>query len=189
MLIQGYLQFCRRYLSEFFWRLSWDVYILYPNNSEFFVCLSVCQLAYFLTDIRQMQRYLLFWMRYPSEIFWRHSWDFVICYLFICDKTCRPPYTIYIMYERLLNVLGRFKLYKIMNLEIIVQHPLSLWYSTFIVFCGSCKIHLKNFTPNRSQVFRKKLHLVFITNTFQGKIQQSGLPSFKEGIQFTNLQG
>ena len=51
MSIQGYLQFWIRYISEFFWRHSWDVGTLFPNNFEFLVCLSVCQLAYFLTEI------------------------------------------------------------------------------------------------------------------------------------------
>ena len=64
-----------RYLSEIFWRHSWDVCTLVPNNSEFLVCLSVCQLAYFLTEIIQIQGYLQFWKRYLSEIFWRHSYD------------------------------------------------------------------------------------------------------------------
>ena len=73
--IQGYLQFCMRYLSEIFWRHSWDVCTLVPNDSEIHVCLLVCQFAYFLTEIRQMQGYLQFWMRYFSKIFWRHSWD------------------------------------------------------------------------------------------------------------------
>ena len=59
----------------FFWRHSWDVGTLVPNNSEFFVCLSVCYLAHFLTEITQILGYLQFWMRYLSENFWRHSWD------------------------------------------------------------------------------------------------------------------
>ena len=42
-----------RYLSEIFWRHSWDVRTLFPNESEFHVCLSVCLFAYFLTKIRQ----------------------------------------------------------------------------------------------------------------------------------------
>ena len=69
--IQIYLQFCMRYLAEICWRLSWDVCILDPNNLELFVFLSVCQLAYFLTRIRQMQGFLQFWMRYLSETFQR----------------------------------------------------------------------------------------------------------------------
>ena len=71
--IQGYLWSRMSYLIEFFLRHSQDVFTQFPNNSEFFVCLSVCQLAYFLTEIRQIQGYLLFLMRYISEIFWRHS--------------------------------------------------------------------------------------------------------------------
>ena len=67
--IQGYLKFCMRYLSEFFWRHFWDVGTLFPNNFEFLVCLPVCQLAYFLTEIRQIQGYLQFWMSYLYETF------------------------------------------------------------------------------------------------------------------------
>ena len=70
-----YLQFWIRYLSEFFWRHSWDVGTLVPNNSEFIVCLSVCYLAHFLTEITQILGYLQIWIRYLSEILWRHSWD------------------------------------------------------------------------------------------------------------------
>ena len=73
--IFGYLQFWIRCISEFFQRHSLDVGTLFPNNSEFLICLSVCQLAYFLTDIRQIQGYLKFCMIYLSEFFWRHSWD------------------------------------------------------------------------------------------------------------------
>ena len=73
-LIQGYLQFWMRYLSEIFWRLSWNVCTLHPNNFEFLVCLSVFQLAYYLTEIRLLQVYLQF-LRYLSELFWRLSWN------------------------------------------------------------------------------------------------------------------
>ena len=30
-----------------FWRHSWDVCMLLPNNSEFIICLSVCYIAFF----------------------------------------------------------------------------------------------------------------------------------------------
>ena len=49
-----------RYLSEIFWRHSWDVGTPFPNIFEFLVCLSVCKVVYFLTDIRQIYRYFLF---------------------------------------------------------------------------------------------------------------------------------
>ena len=95
--IQGYLQFCMLYLSEIFWRHSWDGCTLVPNNSEFLVCLSVSQLAYFLTDIRQIQGYLQFCMIYLSEFFWRHSWD--VCTLvpnnseiLVCLSVCYLAY-------------------------------------------------------------------------------------------------
>merc|ERR1711954_485153 len=73
--ILGYLQFWTRYLSEIFLRHSWDVFTLVPNNFNFFVCLSVCYLAYFLTENIQILGYLQFWRRYLSEIFWRYSLD------------------------------------------------------------------------------------------------------------------
>ena len=76
-----------------FWRHSWDVCTLIQNNSEFLVCLSVCQLAYFLTEIIQIQGYLQFWKKYLPDIFWRHSWD--VCTLIqnnseflICLSVC-----------------------------------------------------------------------------------------------------
>ena len=65
--IQGYIQFWIRSLFEIFWKHSYDVGTLIPNNSEFLVCLSVCQLAYFLTETRQIQGYLQFWMSYLYE--------------------------------------------------------------------------------------------------------------------------
>merc|ERR1711954_190862 len=34
-----------------FWCHSWDVFTLFPNNYKFLLCLSVLQLAYFLTPI------------------------------------------------------------------------------------------------------------------------------------------
>ena len=41
-----------RYLSEIFWRCSWYVCSLVSKNSKFLVCLSVCSLSHFLTEIR-----------------------------------------------------------------------------------------------------------------------------------------
>ena len=41
------------YLSDFFWRYSWDDETLATNVSGFHVCLSVCLFVYFLTEIRQ----------------------------------------------------------------------------------------------------------------------------------------
>ena len=73
-LLQVYLQFLR-YLLELFWRLSWNIFTMQSNNSEFLVCLSVCQLAYFLTEIRKIYAYLEFCVRYLSELFWRLSWN------------------------------------------------------------------------------------------------------------------
>ena len=50
-------------------RHSQGVSGLFTDHFEFLVCLSVCQLAYILTKIRPIQVYLLYWMRYLSEIF------------------------------------------------------------------------------------------------------------------------
>ena len=76
-----------------FWRNFWDICTLFLHNFKFLVCLSVHYLAYFLTKIRLLKGYLQFWMRYLSEIFWRHSCDvgsfvpksseFLVC-LLIC---------------------------------------------------------------------------------------------------------
>ena len=75
MSIQGYLQFWMRFFSEIFWRLFWNISVLDPNNLEFLVCLSVCQLAYILTEIRLTQGYLQMWTRHLSEIFWLLPWN------------------------------------------------------------------------------------------------------------------
>ena len=47
-----------KYLSEIFCRHSWDFYAMFANSKIFIVCLSVCLLAYFLTEIRQIQAQL-----------------------------------------------------------------------------------------------------------------------------------
>ena len=95
-LIQGYLQFQMRYPSEIFWRQSKAISGPFPNYSEFFVCLSACQLTYFLTESRQVQGYLKFCIRYLSAIFWRHflyvdtpipnKSEFLVC-LSVCQLT------------------------------------------------------------------------------------------------------
>ena len=50
--IQGYLLSWKIYSSEYFWRHSWDVFKVFPNNYKFLVCLSGSNLAYLPTDIR-----------------------------------------------------------------------------------------------------------------------------------------
>ena len=77
-LIWGYLELWMRYRSEIFWTHSQDISGLFPNYSKFLVCLSVFQLAYFLTKIRLIQGYLQFCRRYLSEILWRLFWDVCI---------------------------------------------------------------------------------------------------------------
>ena len=65
---------------------------IFPNDSEFLVCLSICQLAYFLTEIRQIQGYLKFWMRYLSEIFGDipgmlvHYFQIILNFMYVCQS-------------------------------------------------------------------------------------------------------
>ena len=59
------------------------------NHSEFLVSLSVCWLAYFLTEIMSIEGYLQFWMRYLSGIFWRHVVTMVpnnSDFLYVCQS-------------------------------------------------------------------------------------------------------
>ena len=51
LMYQWYLQFWMRYLPQIFWRHPGDVCTLVPNNFRFLVCLSVCSLPKFLTEI------------------------------------------------------------------------------------------------------------------------------------------
>ena len=87
------LQFWMRYISEIYWRHSWDFDTLFPNNSDFFMSVSLL-VGYFVTEIRQIWGYLHFQMRYIFEIFWRHSWD--VCTLIqnnseflVCLSVCQ----------------------------------------------------------------------------------------------------
>ena len=64
-----------RYIPAISWGHSRDFDTQFQNNSDFFVCLSVCYLAHFLTEITQILGYLQFLIRYLSENFRRHSWD------------------------------------------------------------------------------------------------------------------
>ena len=57
------------YFSEISLRHFWDFGTLYPTVSDFLLCLSVCQLAYFLTEIRQIQGYGQFMTRDISDFF------------------------------------------------------------------------------------------------------------------------
>ena len=84
------------YIFLTFLRHSLDISGLIPYYSEFLVILSVCLFAHFLTEIESIWRYLQFWMRYISEIFWRHSWDILglfpnysefFVYLSVCQFT------------------------------------------------------------------------------------------------------
>ena len=78
-----------RYLSDFFWRYSWDIGTLATNDSEFHVCLSVCLFAYFLTKIRQGDMSISGW-----DIFLKlfgdvpemlvHCFKIVLIFLYVC---------------------------------------------------------------------------------------------------------
>ena len=92
-----YILFLMIYLSEIFWRQSQDVCTLFQNNQKFHACLSVHQLAYLHDEIRPIQGYLLSWMRYLSEIVWKHSWDLFTlfqnkCKLLLCLSVCQSAY-------------------------------------------------------------------------------------------------
>ena len=75
-----------------FFRYSWDVSTLATNDSEFFVCLSVCLFAYFLTKIRQGDISISGWDIF-LKLFWQIFWMF--CTLvpnysefFVCLSVC-----------------------------------------------------------------------------------------------------
>ena len=63
-----------RFLSEISWRHSWEFDTQFPNNSDFFMSVSFL-VGYFLTEIRQIQGYIHFEMRYIFKKFQRHSRD------------------------------------------------------------------------------------------------------------------
>ena len=67
--LQVYLLSWMRDFSEIFLRHFWDIFPLFSNDYKLLVCLSVLQLAYFLTDIRLIQVYLLVWKSYLFEFF------------------------------------------------------------------------------------------------------------------------
>ena len=73
--IYGYIQFWMRYISDTLWIYSWGVGTLVLNNCEFYLCQLVCQLAFFFTENRPIQRYFQFWMSYLSEFCLTHYWD------------------------------------------------------------------------------------------------------------------
>ena len=58
----------------------------------FLVCLSVCQLAHNLNDIRQIQGYLQFWMIYMNQIFGNipgmlvHQIKIILNFLYVCQS-------------------------------------------------------------------------------------------------------
>ena len=139
-----------RYLSEFFWRNLWYIDRPIPNNSEFLVCLSVCQLAYFLSEIRHLQRYLLFWMKYLSEIFWGHSWDVGSLVpnnteIVVCLSVCQLAYFL----TEIRQIKGYLQFWMKYLSEIFWRH---FWYvgrpipnnseilATFCHFCHFCHL-------------------------------------------------
>ena len=87
-------------LNTTLWRHSLVVCTIVPNTSGFYVCLSVCQLAYFFTEIRQLQGYLQQWIRYLTEIFWGYSLNIPklvvpnILKFLVCLSVCQLAYFI-----------------------------------------------------------------------------------------------
>ena len=82
-----------RYLSDFFWRYSWDVGTLATNDSEFHVCLSVCLFAYFLTKIRQRHIsgsgwdiFLKFFGDIPGMLV--HYFQIILNFMYVCQSVC-----------------------------------------------------------------------------------------------------
>ena len=121
--MEGYLLFWMRYVSEIFWRHSWDVSTLVSNKSEFLVCLSVCQLAQFFTEITQILGYLQFWIRYLSEIFGRHSWDVGTLFsnrskFLVCLSVCLFAY----FFTEIRQIYGYLKFWMRYLLEIFWRH-------------------------------------------------------------------
>ena len=74
-----------------FFRHSWDVGTLFPNNSEFNVCLSVCLFAYSLTKIRQRHIsgsgwdiFLKFFGDIPEMLV--HCFQIILNFLNVCQS-------------------------------------------------------------------------------------------------------
>ena len=84
-LIQVYIQFWRQYLSENCFRHSQDFSGLFPIYSEFLVCLSVCQLVCFLTEMRHIKGYLKLWIRYLSSML-VHQFQTNLNFSYICHS-------------------------------------------------------------------------------------------------------
>ena len=87
--IQGYIQFCMRYLSEIFLRHYWDVSTLVPNTLNF---LCVSQSVSF-TEIRQIQGYIQFWMIYLSDFLdipriLIHQFQRILNFVYVCQSVC-----------------------------------------------------------------------------------------------------
>ena len=80
------------YIFLNFWRHSLDISVLFLKHSVFVVCLSVCQLVYFLTEIMSIQDYLQFWMIYISEVFkdipgiFLHYFKNILYFLYVCQS-------------------------------------------------------------------------------------------------------
>ena len=75
-----------------FWRHTWDVCALVLNNSDLFVYLSVCSLAYFLTEIRPIQQYVNFGWYIPLNFFGDipgmllHHFKIILNFLYVCQS-------------------------------------------------------------------------------------------------------
>ena len=132
-----------RYLSEIFWTLSWNVCILNPNNSEFLIWLSFCQLAYFLNEIMSIQGYLQLWIKYISEFFgyipriFLDYFQIILYFLYICQSVCQSLYFFQLVISggQLLRPLVLFDYSSCMYLWKKLLDCISLkWFSACLVF-------------------------------------------------------
>ena len=82
------------YLFQIFGRHSWDDSALVQNNSRFLVCLSVCSLPHFLTDIMLTVDISSFaWYIFQiffGEIPWMlvHLLQMILNFMYVCQSVC-----------------------------------------------------------------------------------------------------
>ena len=79
-------------LFQIFWRHSWVVPTLVPNNSKNLVCLSVCSLPHFLTEIRlsldiSSSRGAIFF-KFSGDIdrMFLHLFNIISDFLYVCQS-------------------------------------------------------------------------------------------------------
>jgi len=122
-----------RYLSDFFWRYSWDVGTLATNDSEFHVCLSVCLFAYFLTKIRQ---------RHISG----SGWDIFLKFFGDIPEMLVHWFQIILIFCMSISLVVGILPYKYRNIScsgpdvnlIFWEISLGCWYTSYKLFRISC---------------------------------------------------